>query len=192
MVNGITISQEKMEELITQTTDTYIRHFESEIKYVQEKSKLSLWIIGLSIGMELFVLNKLEARDMLSFRNRCLLGITGSIFLINSFLGLNIRLKQTRLYSYFLKIITFYDYQRTKIALNMNPSLPLAQEIMQDFSEGKAIEKIKNLVYIDEQKEKDNPLMQKDMNFLNMSDNWPSTLLILQAIFVALLFVNMV
>ncbi|ABG59684.1 hypothetical protein CHU_2428 [Cytophaga hutchinsonii ATCC 33406] len=61
---AITVTIEKLEKIICQTSDTYIKDYESKIKHIQEKSKLSLWIIGLSIGMELFTLNKLKSEDI--------------------------------------------------------------------------------------------------------------------------------
>lgn len=177
-----TVTIEKLEKIIGQTSDTYIRHYESEIKYIQEKSKLSLWIVGLSIGMELFVLNKLKSDDISNCFNILLLIVITLIFVINSFLGLLIRIKQTRLYSHFLKMITLYDYQKTQIILNLDKSISLGQQVITDFSNEIAINKLKDLEYIGEAKEKNDPIALSDMDFLYKSDSSTSILLIIQAI----------
>lgn len=183
---------DRLENIISQTTDTYIRHYESEIKCIQEKSNLSLWIIGLSIGIELFVLNKIESKDILSNYNIFLLISTGLFFLINSFLGLIIRIKQTRVYSHFLRIITYYDYQKTQIILNLDNSIKLGEQVISDFSKGTAIDKLKDLEYIDQKKEKYEPISQADILFLHRSENKPSIFLIIQAILTALFLINVI
>jgi magnesium-transporting ATPase (P-type) len=120
----------KIEKITNQMTETYIRYYETEIKFIQEKAKLSLWIIGLSIGMELFVLNKIEVGVLSNFFNAILFYSIGAIFMINAFIGLLLRLKQTRLLNHLLSIQTQYDYQCTNILLNLEPDCKLLSELI--------------------------------------------------------------
>ena len=180
----------KIEKITNQMTDTYIRHFETEIKFIQEKAKLSLWIIGLSIGMELFVLNKIDVGVLSNFFNAILFYTIGAIFVINAFIGLLLRLKQTRLMNHLLSVQTQYDYQRTKILLNLEPDCELLPELLKDFQDGSISDKIMNIKYIDAQVEKDDPLSLDARNFILKSDNWPSTLLVIQAILTIIFFVS--
>jgi hypothetical protein len=179
---------ERIEKTFVQVSDTYIRHYESEIKYTQEKAKLSLWIISLSVGLELFILNKMNKGDLVSIVNKCLFISVSIIFLINAFLGLLTRLKQTRMVNHFLQIITLYDYQKTKILLNLNDVSDIGKALIKDFSEGKAMDKINNLEYINEKETKNDQIIALDTAFLLKSDNTPTTLFILQAILTIIYF----
>jgi|GEM_PF-4364441 hypothetical protein len=179
---------ERFEKIIVQVSDTYIRHCESEIKYTQEKAKLSLWIISLSFGLELFILNKMNKADLVSIVNKSLFIGASIIFLINAFLGLLTRLKQTRMVNHFLQVITLYDYQKTKILLNLNEESDIGKAIIKDFSEGKATDKINNLEYINEKETKNDKIIALDTAFLLKSDNAPTSLFILQAILTIIYF----
>lgn len=180
----------KIEKITNQMTETYIRHYETEIKFIQEKAKLSLWIIGLSIGMELFVLNKIEVGVLSNCFNAILFYTIGAIFVVNAFLGLLLRLKQTRLMNHLLSVQTQYDYQRTKILLNLEPDCKLLPELIKDFKDGSFSDKIMNIKYIEAQVDKDDPLSLEASNFILKSDNWPSTLLVIQAILTIIFFVS--
>lgn len=171
-------------------TETYIRHFETEIKFIQEKAKLSLWIIGLSIGMQLFVLNKIDVGVLSNCFNAILFYTIGIVFVFNAFIGLMIRLKQTRLMNHLLSVQTQYDYQRTNILLNLEPDCKLLPELIKDFQEGSFSDKIMNIKYIKTQVDKDDPLSIDASNFILKSDNWPSTLLVIQAILTIIVFVS--
>lgn len=180
----------KIEKITNQMTETYIRHFETEIKFIQEKAKLSLWIIGLSIGMELFVLNKIDVGVLSNCFNAILFYTIGIVFVFNAFIGLMIRLKQTRLMNHLLSVQTQYDYQRTNILLNLEPDCKLLPELIKDFQEGSFSDKIMNIKYIKTQVDKDDPLSIDASNFILKSDNWPSTLLVIQAILTIIVFVS--
>lgn len=180
----------KIEKITNQMTETYIRHFETEIKFIQEKAKLSLWIIGLSIGMQLFVLNKIDVGVLSNCFNAILFYTIGIVFVFNAFIGLMIRLKQTRLMNHLLSVQTQYDYQRTNILLNLEPDCKLLPELIKDFQEGSFSDKIMNIKYIKTQVDKDDPLSIDASNFILKSDNWPSTLLVIQAILTIIVFVS--
>lgn len=180
----------KIEKITNQMTETYIRHYETEIKFIQEKAKLSLWIIGLSIGMELFVLNKIDLGVLSNCFNAILFYIIGAIFVINAFLGLMLRLKQTRLMNHLLSVQTQYDYQRTNIVLNLEPDCKLLPVLIKDFEDGSFSDKVMNIKYIEAQIDKDDPLSLEASNFILKSDNWPSTLLVFQAILTIIFFVS--
>ncbi|ABG59683.1 hypothetical protein [Cytophaga hutchinsonii] len=66
--------------------------------------------------------------------------------------------------------------------MNLDKSIPLGQQVIEDFSNGIAINKLKNLEYIGEQNEKNNPIVLSDFEFLHKSENITSVLLIIQAI----------
>lgn len=180
----------KIEKITNQMTETYIRHYETEIKFIQEKAKLSLWIIGLSIGMQLFVLNKIDVGVLSNCFNAILFYTIGIVFVFNAFIGLMIRLKQTRLMNHLLSVQTQYDYQRTNILLNLEPDCKLLPELIKDFQEGSFSDKIMNIKYIKTQVDKDDPLSIDASNFILKSDNWPSTLLVIQAILTIIVFVS--
>jgi hypothetical protein len=173
---------EHLKQIIIQTSDTYIRHYESELKVTQEKAKLSLWIIGLSIGIELFVLNKVERSILGNTLSVTLFLSVTLIFLFNALFGLLIRLKQTRLFSHFHTVITMYDYQKNTILLNANEPEGLWQQIIVDFEKGEALNKLNNLEYINEKETKHDKLSSNDLNFLLRSENIPSSLLVIQVI----------
>lgn len=179
----------KIEKITNQMTETYIRHYETEIKFIQEKAKLSLWIIGLSIGIELFVLNKIEAGVLSNCFNAILFYSIGAIFLLNAFFGLLLRLKQTRLMNHLLSVQTQYDYQRTAILLNLEPDCKLLPELIKDFENGDFSSKIMNIKYIESQVDKNDPLSLEASDFILKSDNWPSALLVLQAILTIVFFI---
>src|ERR1022692_1917608 len=90
MLKAVTVVEAftEIEKITREISDTYIRHHESEIKYTQEKAKLTLWIIGLSIGIELFILNKLDKHEINSIYKSSLLIIISFVFVFNAFLGL--------------------------------------------------------------------------------------------------------
>lgn len=179
----------KIEKITNQITETYIRHYETEIKFIQEKAKLSLWIIGMSIGMQLFVLNKIETGILNNCLNAILFYAIGIVFIVNALIGLLLRLKQTRVMNHLLSIQTQYDYQRTNILLNLEPDCKLMPELIKDFQNGEFSDKIMNIEYIEAQIDKNDPLSIRDSGFILRSDNWPSLLLVIQAILTIILFV---
>lgn len=182
-------AKKKIETITDQMTETYIRHFETELKFIQEKAKLSLWIISLSIGMELFLLNKLGSNIFDNIVVHVLFYLIGATFLVNAFIGLLLRLKQTRLMNHLLSVQTQYDYQRTKIFLNLEPESKLLLELIRDFKSGKFSEKLMNIKYIESQVDKNDPLSLEASNFILKSDNWPSTLLVTQAVLTIAFFI---
>lgn len=180
----------KIEKITVQMTDTYIRHYETEIKFIQEKAKLSLWIIGLSIGMELFVLNRIELGVLSNCLNAILFYSIGATFVINAFIGLLLRLKQARLMNHLLSVQTQYDYQRAQILLNLEPDCKLQPILIKDIENGVFSDKILNIKYIESQVDKDDPLTIKASDFILKSDNWPSSLLVIQAVLTIIFFVS--
>lgn len=173
---------EDLKEFVEQISDTYIREYEAEVKFTEEKTKLILWIIGLSIGMELFVLSKVESKDLKSTWNMALFIALSAFFLVNALLGLVHRLKHTRMYSYFLTVICHYDHQKTLLLLNLDPDTDFGKRIITDCGDGTVGRKIKDLEYINQKAIKEDPILLADMNFLQGGDNIPSSLLVLQAV----------
>lgn len=173
---------EEIEKISTHISDTYIRHYETEVKFLQEKAKLTLWIIGLSIGMELFLINKIKPENIDSLSAKIFLGVISSLFLVNCLYGLLTRLKQTRLMNHLLSIVTTYDYQKTRILLNLKNTSELGIQLLKDFEEGDGTNKIKDLEYENQKELKNDPIIENDRNFLFKSDNHPTTILVAQAI----------
>jgi len=179
----------EIDKISTQTSDTYIRHYETEIKFLQEKAKLSLWIIGLSIGIELFLINKINSENLDSLPAKIFLGIISLLFLTNCLYGLLIRLKQTRLMNHLLSITTTYDYQKTRILLNLKDASELGKQLLKDFKEGIGTNKLMNLEYENQEELKNNPIIENDRNFLFKSDNHPTTILVIQSILTIIFYI---
>jgi hypothetical protein len=172
----------EIEKISTQTSDTYIRHYETEVKFLQEKAKLTLWIIGLSIAMELFLINKIKPENLDGISSKIFFGVISSLFIINCLYGLLTRLKQTRLMNHLLSIATSYDYQKTEIILNLKNTSELGKLLLKDFGEGIGTNKLKDLEYKNQKELKNDPIIESDRNFLFKSDNHPTTILVIQAI----------
>ena len=172
----------EIEKISTQTSDTYIRHYETEVKFLQEKAKLTLWIIGLSIGMELFLINKIKPQNLNELSAKIFLGVISSLFIINCLYGLLTRLKQTRLMNHLLSIATTYDYQKTRILLNLKVTSDIGKQLLKDFGEGTGTNKLKDLEYENQKELKNDPIIEKDRYFLFKSDNHPTSILVVQSI----------
>lgn len=185
----IPIEFDKLSQIFYSTSDSYIRHFESDIRYIEEKSKLTLWIIGLSIGMEIFVLNKIDRDSFTSTPIIITSILSGLFFVINCFYGLLLRIKLMRLISHHLQVITFYDHQKLHFEINFQKGSQFSHLIINDFSEGIVIQKICDLDYIKKKEEKNTPISLDDSSFIHKSDNHPFTLLVFQAITTIVLLV---
>lgn len=180
---------EEIEKICIQTSDTYIRHYETEVKFLQEKAKLSLWIIGLSIGMELFLVNKIKSENLNSLSAKIFIGVISLLFLISCLYGLLIRLKQTRLMNHLLSISTTYDYQKIRILLNLKNTSELGKQLLKDFGEGTGTYKLKDLEYENQKELKNDPVIESDRNFLFGSDNHPTTILVLQSVLTVVFYI---
>lgn len=180
---------EEIGKISAQISDTYIRHYETEIKFIQEKSKLTLWIIGLSIGTQLFLMNKVKTENLDSLSAKILLGIITFLLLTNCVYGLLTRLKQTRLMNHLLSIATAYDYQKTSILLNLKSTSEIGRQLLKDFEEGIGTDKINDLEYENEKAMKEDPTFENDREFLFKSEIHPSYILVAQVFLTVLFYV---
>lgn len=167
-------------EIIPEISDVYIMTYENELRYVQEKGKLSIWIVGISVTLELIFLNKLEKQDFGTWTSVILFAIISSIATINAGYGLFVKIKKTRLVSHYLQMITGYGYQKSDLMLKMEHESKWREKLLDDYANAKLHNNILNLNYTERKPETEIGIIRESASFLDQSENTPSTLLVIQ------------
>ena len=140
---------QRVKEITIATSDSYIENYEDEIRYSHEQEKLSLWIIGLIIGIELFMLSRLEKDDFSTWISVILACLISGVTCWAGVQGLFTKLKKTRLISKYLDTITSYRYQKSNILLNLNSNTGTRIALLEDLSSGLLVDKIFKFEYVE-------------------------------------------
>ena len=174
--------EKRVNEIIPKISDTYIMNYENEIRFIHEKEKLSLWIIGLSIGIEFFLLSKLEKQDLGTWTSIILFSIISALAAFNGMYGLLTKLKKSRLVGHYLDMITSYEYQKSDLMLQMKHEPKSRDLLMEDYINAKLHDNVLKQNYTKRKVDAKNFVIEDARNFVERSDNLPSTILVIQVI----------
>lgn len=177
----------QIEKITNQVTDAYIQNSVSDLNALLERKKLTLWIVGLSTALEVYLLNQYSWSNVNGF-SAFLFVSSVVIFLLNSIGALHFNKLVTTMYINGLAKQKNTNLQRVKIlnALELNSSL--VEKLREDFLSEELPIKIIRLEYLDK-KETVNKSILKLANWLiTKSDDNASYLLILQLIVSTILF----
>lgn len=182
---------EIIREITISVTEAYMDNYEYEIRYTEEQGKLSIWIIGLSIAIELLLLNRLENGDFKSLTIIILFSCITTIVAINAGIGLFTKLKKMRLISHYLDTLASYKYQKNDILLQLRIGDDLKERLLKDAESGTLHDNILNLKYTKRQTEIAGEQVVRDRNYLVKSHHLPSSLLIIQVLLAISLYIFM-
>ncbi len=138
---------DRLHYAIEKNSDTHIKHYEAEIKYVEEQTRLSLWLLGLSLGLEFFVLNKITDLGILSNSGRWWFYGNSVVFLLNMAIGLSMRIKQTKVQQAYLQISVLFDSQKADMLNQVKLGGQYTKEYVADFKREMLFNKIAGLKY---------------------------------------------
>lgn len=184
----------EIQEIVDKRTDTYIYDYEAGIKSAKEKANLTIWIIGLSISLEVFLLSNWKRINFDSYISLILFIVISGIFLYNGAYALLLRIKQTRLIQHYLETQTCYNYQKTNILLKKNAKSHLAQVLINDHSNDNLSKNLINLEYVDKSTKEtmnhNDKINEDGRKFMQNSDNIASKLFSAQVVLTLLLLLS--
>ena len=162
MFNKIT---ESIETLINQVTNRCIQNRESEIQQIDNEKKLLLWIAGLALGLELFIINNIKW-EHLNWFSAILYTISGLAFLYNAFLALVAYQMINNLHGIDAEIKKSYNLQCIFLIELIHSSPHKIEELNDDLKRGELTLKLMNLEYFGKKELLKNPIINlaKRMN----------------------------
>lgn len=170
-----------IEKQIHSTTDHFIQNVERDMKHIEERRKLTLWIIGVSTALEIFIATKYSWSKLNCF-GATLYVISGVAFLWNSIMSVKVYQMATELIGMHLKQQSKFNNQRILMINTLGRNNSTTQQLIEDFRSGELVLKIIDLLYFKTKNTLSEPIAKLAKRLMHFSDVYPAYIFIFQAI----------
>ncbi|WP_341902254.1 hypothetical protein [Fluviicola taffensis] len=181
-----------VENMISSITDSLIQNKALEISETENTKKLNLWIIGLSTGVEMFMLNKISYSETYGFETFLFI-VAGAFFMYNAFTGLYMNKTIVTVNNIDIADQRKLIYQKMMMIglLKSNSNSNYAQEMLDDFHSGEMTLKMTNLNYFSSMKKEGEIILRVAKNLNSLSEKYTTIALIIQfSATIILFFIN--
>ncbi|MES2556109.1 MAG: hypothetical protein V4604_08160 [Bacteroidota bacterium] len=186
----LTEEEIQIEKQIHSTTDHFIQNLERDIKHIEERRKLTLWIIGVSTALEIFIATKFSWSKLNCFGGT-LYVISGVLFLWNTIMSVRVYQMAINLLSIHLDQQSKFNYQRILMINDLGRNNSFTQQLIEHFKSGELVLKMKDLFYLKTKNILSEPIPRLAKWLIEISDENPAYVFIFQAmVTVVLLFTS--
>lgn len=175
---------ELLEKTINSTTDNFIQIKEIEIRKMENIQKLILWIVGLSTGLQLFLLNTVSYSQTKGFTS-ILFVVSLLAFAYNATSGFFNRKTVNSIIKIELSNLQKLNYQKVILLSQLNSKNH--EDLIKDFDSHIIVLKINDLEYYSEQNPKIKPAMNLAKKLSDKMEFYVSIVLVVQFIAIATL-----
>lgn len=176
-------STEIVKQIFSDASDSYVNEYLTEIKMIQENSKLVIWLMGFSIGLELFIIKELiPLYSVLSCFNKILVVASSSLFILTSVTALLTRIIQTRVTKIKHLIAEAYSHQKTQVLIYFETESSEYYTILRDYLDSSFTKKVHMLEYGESTTLLTNKKNNRKVNFLDKTESLVSILFAIQAV----------
>jgi|GEM_PF-6915355 len=174
-------NKEAIADLAAVTMDVAVQNIEGDLKALEGKKKLLLWIAGLSIALEIFIVNRYSWQLINGF-SAVMFVITSCSFLYIAYLGLVVHQSVVNFQSVLMNRQNEVRHQHLLILSALYSRGPLSSELDSDFQSWQLVLKILDLAYFREPRASKEVILKLAKKLIHRSDEVGAYVLVIQVI----------